>query len=315
MPVHPDAPHVILGVTAGLVTALLSAVSYLISRHHGVRSGGPIRLLVLAHTLMGLACVPATAILWPVGLPLTRGWLVPLVGSAATYLLGQALVFVALRHADASRVAPLLGLKIVMLAAITSWLPEGGLDIRQWVAVGLSVVAALVLQRGGGVAAAAVPSIVVACLSFAVSDLCIVGLIDGLQQAGAGAGVSIGRLHAGGLAMTTTYLACGGAAALMLTMPALRPRSRAAWIGAGQYAVTWLLCMAALYVCLGLVGAVFGTILQSTRGIMAIGIGAVLGHLGWHELETRVDRGTLVRRVAAAALMTAAIAIYVIDLT
>ena len=302
MPVHLDAAHLALGVAAGLTTALCSAVSYLVSRHHGGRAGGPIRLLVLAHLLMGVACIPATALLWPRGLPVARVWLVPLIGCAATYLAGQAVVFAALRRADASRVAPLLGLKIVMLAAITSCLPGGRLDARQWVAVGLSVAAALA-------------SIVAACAAFAISDLFIVGLIDGLQAAAAGAAVPLGRLHAGGLAMTVTYVLCGATALIMLAAPPLRPRNRIVWTGAGQYAVTWLLGMAALYACLGVVGAVFGNILQSTRGIMAIVIGAALAHLGWHDLETRVDAGTLLRRVAAAVLMTSAIAIYVIDLS
>jgi hypothetical protein len=59
---------------------------------------------------------------------------------------------------------------------------------------------------------------------------------------------------------------------------------------------------------------VFGNIMQSTRGVMSVAIGAALAHLGWHELEQRVDRATLLRRLAAALLMTAAIALYVIDL-
>jgi drug/metabolite transporter (DMT)-like permease len=316
MSVHPDAAQLLLGVTAGLATALLSAVSFLVSRHHGGRAGGALRLLVLAHAIMGLACIPAAALLWPTGLPLRRGWIAPLVGSAGTYLVGQAVVFTALRRADASRVAPLLGLKIVTLAAITSCLPGGRLDTRQWVAVALSVVAAILLQRGGGLPVAALGPIVAACVAFAVSDLCIIGLIDGLQQAALTTGAPLGRLHAGSLAMTVTYLLCGAVAAIGLVPPSpLRPTGRAAWTGAWRYAAVWLLCMVTLYACLGLVGAVFGTILQSTRGIMAIVIGAALGHLGWHELETRVDRRTLVRRVVAAALMTAAIAIYVIDLT
>ena len=47
---------------------------------------------------------------------------------------------------------------------------------------------------------------------------------------------------------------------------------------------------------------------------MSIAIGATLAHFGWHELEQRVDQATLLRRMAAALLMTAAIALYVIDL-
>jgi uncharacterized membrane protein YgdD (TMEM256/DUF423 family) len=70
-----------------------------------------------------------------------------------------------------------------------------------------------------------------------------------------------------------------------------------------------------LYCSFGLVGVVFGNILQSTRGIMSVALGAMLAHLGWHELEQRVDRAMLLRRFAAALLMTAAIAIYAIDLS
>ena len=69
--------------------------------------------------------------------------------------------------------------------------------------------------------------------------------------------------------------------------------------------------MVALYACFGFVGAVFGNVLFSTRGIMAVVLGALLAHLGWHDLEEKVDRVTLLRRLTAAVLMTAAIAAYV----
>ena len=72
--------------------------------------------------------------------------------------------------------------------------------------------------------------------------------------------------------------------------------------------------MAGLYICFGLIGVVFGNIVQSTRGLFSIVIGASLAHAGWHGLETQVDRRTLTRRLLAAALMTAAIALYVIDI-
>jgi cytochrome c biogenesis protein CcdA len=77
----------------------------------------------------------------------------------------------------------------------------------------------------------------------------------------------------------------------------------------------WLVGMATLYVCFGLLGAVFGNVLLSSRGLFAVVFGAVLAHRGWHELEQRVDRATLVRRIIAALFMTGAIALYVIDVT
>jgi hypothetical protein len=151
------------------------------------------------------------------------------------------------------------------------------------------------------------------CLSFAISDIFIIRLIDGLQAGAMTSSVAISRLHAGGLAMALTYGLCG-----LLFVPlvvALRPYTRTDWVAAAQYASAWLLSMVGLYCCFGLVGVVFGNILQSTRGVMSVALGAALAHLGWHELEQRVDRATLLRRLAAARLMTAAIALYVIDLS
>jgi glycosyltransferase involved in cell wall biosynthesis len=147
------------------------------------------------------------------------------------------------------------------------------------------------------------------------ADLFIVALIDGLQRTAAEAAVPLGRIHAGFLAMLVTYAVCGGAAACgLLVAPSLRPSTRGDWIAGSRYAATWLLGMAGLYICFGIVGVVFGNIVQSTRGLFAIVIGASLAHAGWHGLETQVDRRTLIRRLLAAALMTAAIAIYVIDI-
>jgi drug/metabolite transporter (DMT)-like permease len=300
------------GVAAGLAAAAASAVSYLISRHHGRSAGASLRLLLLAHVVMGIACLPIAWLLMPAQMPPAAQWLAPLAGSAACYLGGQAVVFAALRRMPASQLAPLLGLKIVMLAVIVSFLPGEPLDARQWCAVALSVGAATLLRpatdprtsrdRTGGIGI-----VLAGCLLFAVSDLCIVGLIDGLQGSGAS---RLDRLRAGGLAMAITYAVCGVAAACGL--PWAGPRDSRDWTAAGQYAVAWLGGMVALYCCFGAVGAVFGNVLQSTRGLMAVAIGPVLAHTGWHELEERVDRATFVRRLAAAVLMTAAILLYAI---
>ncbi len=313
---HPGVGGLALGVAAGLIAAISSAVSYLISRHHVSEGGSSRRLLVLAHALMGAACLPVAWLLRPAGLPIDRAWIGPLIGSSCCYLAGQAVVFSALARADASRVAPLLGLKIAMLACIVSFTPGEPLDGRQWLAVALSLVAAFMLQRGGGMRRSAVGFTLAACVAFAVSDLFIVALIDGLQQAATAAGVTLGRLAAGFLAMLVTYATCGLLAAVSLAaLPALRPTQPRDWTAAARYACTWLLGMAGLYTCFGLVGVVFGNILQSTRGMISIAIGATLAHAGWHAIETRVDRQTLVRRLVAAALMTAAIALYVLDLS
>ncbi|MFM8891453.1 MAG: DMT family transporter [Planctomycetia bacterium] len=308
------------GVLAGLTAAFFSALSYLISRHHSLhqraagRKGATLRLLALAHTLMGAACLPLTLWLWPADSPAAAGFILPLAASVVLYLLGQSALFSALKRVEASRIAPLLGLKIVMLALIVTVVLGEPLDRRQWLAVGLCVAAAFVLQAGhGAVPPAALGFVVASCLCFAGADLGIISLIEALEAGVAAAGGELGRIHAGGLALTLTYAACG-----LLFLPLLMRLGRldrADWMASCRYATAWMAAMAGLYCCFGLVGVVLGNILQSTRGMMSVALGMVLAHRGWHELEQKVDRATLVRRIASAALMTAAIAIYVADLS
>ena len=309
-----------LGVVSGLAAAGFSAVSYLVSRHYGLgqrtlgRKGAALRLLAVSHLLMAAVCIPLTWAAWPATSPPVRLFAVPLALSVGFYLLGQSSLFAALKRVEASRMAPLLGLKIVMLAVIVSFVLGHVLDTRQWLAVALSVAAAVMLQAGrGAVPAQAFGFVLACCLCFAIADIYIIRLIDGLQAGAMTSSAVISRLHAGGLAMTLTYGLCG-----LLFVPlvvGLRPYTRTDWVAASQYASAWLLSMVGLYCCFGLVGVVFGNILQSTRGVMSVAIGAALAHLGCHELEQRIDRATLLRRLAAALLMTAAIALYVIDLS
>lgn len=310
----PGVNLLAFGIAAGLTAACFSSLSYLVSRHHGTRRpGGSRRLLALAHVLMAVACVPAFLFAVPPGVPVTAVltpavWQACLVSTAA-YFVGTACVFHALTRADASRLSPLLGLKVVALALIVSCVLGQRLDWRQWVAVALCGVAALMLQRGGAdLPARAFAVVVVSCVLFAIADLGIIAMIDAVQQA-----VSIGRVRAGGVALALTYVVGGVVMLPLVAAEYGRPQPPVAgdWLAAAQYAATWLVAMLGLYSCYGAVGVVLGTVLQSTRGVMSVGIGAVLAHLGWHDLESRVDRIMLLKRFAAALLMTAAVAIYV----
>lgn len=302
------------GVAAGLGCALFSSISYLISRHHGTRRpGGSRRLLVLAHLLMGLVCCPVAWWLVPATVPLSdlasfSVWSACVV-STGSYFVGQACVFHVLTRADASRLSPLLGLKIIALALLVTVVLRQPLTPLQWLAVGLCGTAAVVLQRGGsGIPPKPLALLAFSCLCFAIADLGIVALIDALE-----ATVPISRLQAGSLAMALTYVLGG---LIVLPMVAReyghqQPPNAGDWLAAAEYSAAWLTAMVSLYACIGTVGVVLSTILQSTRGVMSVALGAVLAHLGWHDLESRVDRIMFIKRLAAAALMTAAIAAYV----
>jgi drug/metabolite transporter (DMT)-like permease len=315
----PAAASTWLGIAAGLLSGACTSLSYLLSRHHALgypveaRRGAAIGLLVRSHLIVGLACAPVAAMLWPAAAPTPAAFVPPLLGSAFLYLFGNLVLFSLLRRTEASRLTPFLGLKIFVLALVVTAVVGQPITGRQWLAVALSVAATALLQRtSGGLSRSAFVQILCVCLLFAISDLCIVRLIDALDTA---PGVAGGRFFAAVLAMLLTYVVCGTACGAMLVAgwpPVDRGQGLAAWRAALTYAVTWLAAMASLYVCFGFVGALFGNVVQSTRGIMSVVIGALLAHLGWHELEQRVDRATLVRRIGAAVLMTAAIAVYVL---
>lgn len=303
-----------LGIAAGLFSGGCMAFAYLLSRHHALaqpvalRPDAALGLLLRTHVVMGLVAAPLAASLGGGTLPplAAIGW--PLIVTATLYLLGNAVFFGLLRQVESSRLTPFLGLKVFFIALIVSMFFGQRLAPHQWLAVTLSVAATALLQgSAGGLSRRALACVLLVCLLFALADLSIVLLIDRLETAGAGIR---GRLSAAVLGMLLTYVVCGLACAVPLLGGAVRPATAGAWRAAIAYAATWLLAMAGLYVCFGFVGAVFGNVVQSTRGILAVVIGATLAHLGWHELEQRVDRATLLRRIGAASLLTAAIALY-----
>jgi hypothetical protein len=82
------------------------------------------------------------------------------------------------------------------------------------------------------------------------------------------------------------------------------------WGDSVPFAASWLISMLFLYACFSEIGVVFGNILQSTRGIQSILMGTVVAHLGMISIETKVKTGILIQRVAAAVLMTTAIALF-----
>ena len=305
----------IFGIAAGLTAAFFSSVSYLVSRHHGTRERhASRRLLIFAHVLMGLTCAIAALITYSPTILFSGIWhwtiWLPCVVSTGTYLFGTSAVFRVLTRNDASRLSPLLGLKIIALGLIVSLVFSQTLSIEQWAAVMLCAVAAILLQQGGsGLPVQSLILLSCGCICFAIADLGIVEMINAIQN-----NLSMSRFSAGCLALLLTYVFIG-----LIVLPLTlfeygrqpSPTSRD-WRAAVEYSGAWLLAMFGLYACIGCVGVILSTILQSTRGIMSVILGAVVSGQGWHDLESRVDRHVLVRRLIAAVCMTAAVALYVI---
>lgn len=317
------------GVALGLAAALCQSASYFFSRLFVLRKGGGgLRLLVLGHLLMGLMSLAILAA-WRPAIPRTGAFVAPLLSTALFYLSGQACLFYALRHVEASRASPLLGLKILVLAAITVLAFRQRLTGLQWLAAGLAVAAAFLLNRlGRTLPGRALAGILLACVTYSLSDLSIVRLVPAVAE---GHGAFAATL----LAVTLSYVICGLVA--LILWPWAGRATADEWRYAMPFAVSWLAAMLFLFACFAQIGAVMGNVVQSTRGLMTVAIGAVLAHYGIGRgaagasaadgsaappapaevealaaiaLEPKVDRRLLARRLAAAALMSAAVALF-----
>jgi drug/metabolite transporter (DMT)-like permease len=289
-----------IGILSGLAAAVCHSVSYLFSRLFVIqRQSAVMRLLVAAHLIMGVMSLVLLPFVWTAELPPLRNYVLPLFGAAFFYLAGQAGLFFMVKRTDSSRVAPLLGFKIVILALLVVLFMGQHLKLQQWLAVILSVAATLALsQTGGALPLRTILWLATTCTAYSLSDLSIAGLVKGLAP--------LSPLRASIVGVCFSYILCGMAGLILL------PWSGGAhvwddWRYALPFAAAWMLAMVFLYVCFGLIGPVYGNILQSTRGIISIFIGAYLARIGMEHLEQKVSRWVLLRRVAAAILMCVAI--------
>ncbi len=295
---------VALGIGFGLAAATCQSATYLQSRHFvGQEVGGRRRLMLLGHLIQGLVSLVALPFLWPANMPAFRQYALPLFMDAGGFLFGQVFLFTALRQVEASRVAPFLSIKIVLLATL-SWLVMGQmLTGQQWLAIALTIVAAWLLNwTSGKLPARVVGAILLTCVGYSISDLYIRALIDNLAP--------VPQMRAVLVSLALSYIVCGVA-----VLPIYFKVGPVSWRDARRalpYALTWLVSMALLYACFAHVGVVLGNIVQSTRGLISILIAPVMANSDdWGHLETAQPAHAVGRRAGVAVLMTAAVALYV----
>ena len=301
----------VLGVIYGFVAALGQSISYFCTRLFVIRRDqGVIRLLVLGHLLMGAASALLLPLVWPERMPPVGAFFWPLMGAAGLYLLGQAGFFFALRYIDASRVSPMLGLKIVILAAITVVILDHPLSPLKWAGVVLSVAAAFVLNYSGrSLSWRVLGGVLFACVMYSLSDLSVRRLVDAVRLVD-GCPAELGLVRASLVSVFMTYVLCG-----LVSLPLLRwagPKALGDLKYALPFAASWLGAMIFLFACFGSIGVVFGNVIQSTRGLMTVLMGAGIAALGMVHLEGRTTRAVLLRRLGAAAMMSGAIILFVV---
>ena len=294
------------GILLGFGAALAQSTAYLLSRvflgREGRQAGG--LLLVVSHVIMG----GFSLVLLPLVVPMGFDWrrfdlLINAAAIAGFYLSGQFALFQALRTADASKIVPMLGLKILFLALFGMAFQGQTLSVTGWLAVLLAVGGVFMVNHSDGrLPRKALLIVMCAVVGYSFSDLSIVRMTSRLGTDGWR-----------GIAFTAAmaYLMCGLGMSLLLPIyPAVRRRR--VWRAALPYSLCWYMAMLLLFACFARIGAVFGNIVQSSRGLISIGLGVAVARAGLTELERRLTPGMLLRRMAGAAAITAAIILFVL---
>ena len=291
------------GVGFGLGTAFCQSVFYLFTRRFVLRTGRtPLLLLIVSHATMGGFSALLLLALRPHNLPPLTSYGLPLASTVAFYVIAQFALFRVLREVEGSRIAPLLGSKIIVLALLSVFCLGQTLRPLQWLAVLISAGAAWLLNEAGSRIPWRLLSLMgLTVLGYCLSDLSIGTLVKRLASVGPSMPL---------VAAALTYLTCG-----VLTLPfAFRreARDRQVWSLAVPCALAWFGAMCLLYASFAAIGVVFGNIVQSTRGLISVGLGWTMVRIGHTHLEAPAAQKVFWRRLAGAALMLLAVVLYLL---
>ncbi|MDA1044843.1 MAG: hypothetical protein O3C57_06425 [Verrucomicrobia bacterium] len=295
---------VALGIAAGLICALTQSGAYIFSRLFVIRSrAAALHLMTLAHVLMGLVSVIILIAMQPHDLPPIKQFGPSLLGAGGFFVLAQIGFLTLMRFTTPSSIAPLLGLKIIVLALFNLLLFSEHLRATQWGAVVLCAAAALVLNAAGEkLGARTLLLVLFSCAGYSLSDLSITRLVGHLGEPG-----SV-RASVLGAVMCYSML---GAVALPMMLMLKGERHAAAFLRFGvPYSCLWFLAMLMLFYSMSCIGPVYAVILQSTRGLWSVLLGALIAHLGLVQVEDRIARHLVLRRALAALMMVTAIWLY-----
>lgn len=299
----------ITGLTSGLTAALLMAMAFIASGWAIRKTAGldPVGLIANAAIAMAVLSAGGLALLWTP--ELTRGFWgrMPSVGGIVIFwMLGQSLIFLAQRQVDASRIVPLLGLKLPILALIAFFSTGKGFTAMQILAIVLTVTSAFILNNAGKRIPLVTMGVVLAgCLFYSLSDIFVrrTAMLM-LQQ------VTSDSLKSAAITTFLTYF-CSGFFGVAVIAVRRKSRSARSFVASVPYAIFWLASIIFLTICFARVGTVNGNIIQATRGLFAAVLAPMLAMVGLlRGVEESVGWQVILRRIAAAALMVAAIGCY-----
>lgn len=288
------------GIAFGVGAALMQAVSYLLSAFFIKRyQTSAAKHLILVHIVIGFVSLLILPMVWHPHATQLNSYVLPLISAACSYMFGQYSLYQAIHHSAASRVSPLLGLKIIVLALIGALYFGESYHALQWGAVLLCVIGAIWLSASGGtISGPALLWVIAACCGYAISDLSVLKLMQYFS--------ALPLTQAAILSVSLCYLLCGSIC--LLFWPRIKSYSQL--IASTPAALSWLIAMFFLFACFSEIGVVFGGIVQSSRGLISILLAIILALIGMSFADPIPKTRVLVQRIIAAILMMCAIVLF-----
>ena len=291
----------IVGIIGGILSAALQSGSYVFSRVFILKHKSSLELAVFSQLLMGIFGLVTIPLLLPfIQFPATSAFFILLLMCVLSFMAGQYGFFQTLRELEASRLSSLLGLKIVILAVTAMIITHTPLHFLQWIAIILCSTGAVGMNfTGGRITLKAAAWLIFMLVAYSVCDLLEAELIRQMN----GRSLIVDSTAVAAL----MYLLLG-----VLTLPLLLKYrwSLRKCTDSLPYAASWYCAIILLFLCYDSIGAVFGNIVQASRGIISVMLGAWLLHLGYEHLEPRVGRKAWCRRFLMAVVMICAMSLY-----
>ena len=296
----------ILGILCGFLAAFCQCVSYIFSKKYVHKDGNSFQLLIASHLIMGgFAAICLIVLLLDNDLPPFKDYWLALLKVDGFYLLAQLSFFLAISKTEASRLAPLLGLKIIFIAILGLIFWKQSLDGLQWLAVFVCLAGAVMSNWSGkSIPLAGIVWLLGAVVGYSLSDISIKELIDCVQTEN-GKGVFSILVAA---SVSYFYLGIFSLVVMLFTKKVKLKHFKPAIC----FSCFWFAAMLLLFACFGLIGPLFGNLVQAGRGIMAVILGVVVANLGWSEHEEKISTKLLILRIIAAMLVTGSIILFAV---
>ena len=290
------------GIILGIVTALMQSLSYLASGYFIRKHDSTLKLLITSHVAMGIVSAALMPFFWDrtmLELPVTVWWC--LMVWILMFMLGQTGFFISQKLIEPSRLASLLGLKIVVLSLIWIFFFHQSLNFLQITGVILSVSAAFAMNWSGGsrFEIKSLLPLVVTLVCYSVTDLSETRMVLLCNKGDIGrAGIAVTLLCYTVLGLCSLPVLCKTGWNLKMQCHAL------------PFSLLWLGSQMTLLICFGIIGPVFGNVIQSSRGLFSVVFGVIVCRLGFDVMEKSASGKLWLRRALAALLMIGGIACF-----